>query len=109
MLEGEYFDTVSYYTRSHYMLQSFRKTWLAESNIATGYTGFLTKLIVPSNLWPVTSNNSQAVSAGWINKLAIFSNVTVETTSIDGYWNLTAGQSDAEFFSYMQQVAFNLN
>jgi hypothetical protein len=33
----------------------------------------------------------------------------VETTSIDEYWNSTAGKPDTEFFSYMQQVAFNLN
>jgi hypothetical protein len=109
MLEGEYFDAVGYHTRSTYILQPYSKTWLAEFNLATSYTGFPTKLIVLSNLWPVTSNNNQAVFAGWINKLATFLNATVETTSIDEYWNSTAGQPDTKFFSYMQQVAFNLN
>jgi hypothetical protein len=83
--------------------------WLAESNLTAGYTGFPTKLIVPSNLWPVTNNKSQAVFATWIDKLATFLNATVETTSIDEYWNSTAGKPDTEFFSHMQQVAFNLN
>lgn len=63
MLEGEYFDVLGYHTRSPYILQSFGKAWLADSNLTTGYTRFPTKLIVPSNLWLVTNNKSQAVFA----------------------------------------------
>jgi hypothetical protein len=114
MLEGEYFDSVGFHTRSPHMLQSFGRAWLADSNLTTGYTRFPTKLIMPSNMWPVSSNASQAVYAAWVEKLAVFLNATVETTSIDEYWNTTAwnttaGTNGTEFFSYMQQVAFNLN
>ena len=109
MLEGEYFDAVGCHTRLPYTLQSFGKTWLAGANLATGYSGCPTKLIAHSNLWPVSNNKSQAVFAGWIEKLATFLNATIETTSADEYWNATAGQPDTESFSYMQQVAFNLN
>lgn len=109
MLEGQYFDAVGYHTRSPYTLQSFGKAWLADSNLTTGYTGFPTKLIVPSNMWPVTNNASQGVFAAWIDKLATFLNATIETTSIGDYWNATADKPGTEFFSYMQQVAFNLN
>ncbi|RDW58283.1 hypothetical protein BP5796_12213 [Coleophoma crateriformis] len=109
MLEGEYFDSVGFHTRSPYTLQSFGKTWLASSNLTTSYTGFPTKLIVPSNLWPVTNNASQAVFSSWISKLSTFLNATIETTSIGDAWNATANKPGTEFFSYMQQVAFNLN
>ncbi|KAH8674337.1 hypothetical protein BX600DRAFT_509512 [Xylariales sp. PMI_506] len=73
------------------------------------YSGFPTKLLVPSNLWPVSNNASQPVFAAWIEKLATFLNATIDTTSINTYWNTTSNKTDTEFFSYMQQVAFNLN
>jgi hypothetical protein len=110
MLEGQYFDAVGYHTRSPYTLQSFGKTWLgANENLTTDYTKFPRKLIVPSNLWPVTNNASQAVFAEWINKLATHLDATVDTTGIGEFWNATAEKPGVEFFSYMQQVAVNLN
>jgi hypothetical protein len=109
MLEGEYFNAVGCHTRLPYTLQSFGKTWLAGANLTTGYSRCPKKLIAPSNLWPVSNNKSQAVFAGWIEKLAAFLNATIETTLADEYWNATAGQPDTEFFVYMRQVVFNLN
>lgn len=109
MLEGEYFDTLGYHTRSPFTLSSFGKTWLDESNLTTNHTRYPRKLIVPSNLWPVPNNQSQAIFAEWIDKLAGYLNATIETTCIGEYWNTTAKKPGTEFFSYMQQVALNLN
>ncbi|KAH8886429.1 amidase signature enzyme [Thozetella sp. PMI_491] len=109
MLEGEYFDAVGYHTRSPYTLQSFGKTWLADSNLTTNYTKYPKKIIVPSNLFPVSNKASQAVYADWIAKLATHLNATIETKSIGDYWNETANKPGTEFFSYMQMVAFHLN
>lgn len=110
MLEGEYFDAVGYHTRSPYMLQEFGKTWLADSPLnLTSYSGFPKKLIVSSTLWPVTNKAAQPVFDAWIERLSTFLNGTIDTTSVDTYWNTTATKPGTEFFSYMQQVAFNLN
>lgn len=111
MLEGEYFDAVGYHTRSPELLRSFGKAWLADSQqLITNHTRFHRKLIVPSNLWPVTNNASQAVFAEWISKLSKFLNATIETTSIGEYWNATAHEEkpNTEFFDYMRTVGFNL-
>ncbi|KAL5335416.1 amidase signature domain-containing protein [Aspergillus crustosus] len=111
MEEGEFFDSIGYHTRSPYLLQSFGKEWLASSSqLRTTYTKFPRKIIVPTNLWPVANNASQAVFEEWIEKLATFLNATVENSSIDEYWNATAhvDHPDTDFWSHMQMVGFNL-
>jgi hypothetical protein len=110
-MEGEYFDSVGFHTRSPYMLRDFGKAWLADSKqLTTKYTRFPRKLIVPNNLWPVTNNASQTVFTEWIDKLAGFLNATVDTRGIGDFWNATAHEEKpgTEFFSYMKMVAFNL-
>ncbi|KAL4790271.1 amidase signature domain-containing protein [Aspergillus venezuelensis] len=111
MEEGEFFDAVGFHTRSPYTLQSFGKTWLSgSSQLTTKYDSFPRKIIVPTNLWPVANNVSQAVFDEWINKLATFLNATVESSSIDTYWNATAHRDhpNTDFWSFMQMVGFNL-
>ncbi|KAL4899602.1 amidase signature domain-containing protein [Aspergillus multicolor] len=111
MEEGEYFDAVGFYARSPDMLQEFGKTWLgASQQLTTKYHAFPRKVIVPTNLWPVSNNASQAVFDEWINELSSFLNATVERKSIDEYWNATAhiDKPDTDFWEYMQMVGFNL-
>lgn len=111
MEEGEFFDSVGYHARSPELFRDFGKAWLADSQQLTReYTRFPRKLIVPANYWPVTSNTSQAVFAEWIDKLAGFLNATIETQSVDQYWNATAhsDRPDTDFWSYMQMVGFHL-
>lgn len=109
MLEGQYFDAVGYHTRSPHTLQWFGRAWLADSNLTTSYTRFPRRLIVPSNMFPVVKNASQAVYSAWIDRLARHLNATVVTTSIGEYWNATADKQGTEFFDYMQSVAADLN
>ena len=109
MPEGEFFDAVGYMTRSPEMLRTFGKAWLAQSNLTTGYRSFPKKLIVPSNLWPVEKNDSQAIFSDWIDKLATHLDATIVTTGIGEYWNETANKPGTEFFDYMQTVGFDLN
>ncbi|KAL4871101.1 amidase signature domain-containing protein [Aspergillus spectabilis] len=90
MEEGEFFDSVGFHTRSPYMLQSFGKKWLAAS---------------------ATNNHIRpAVFDVWIEKLATFLNATVESSSIDEYWNATAHADNpgTDFWSHMRMVGFNL-
>ncbi|KAL4964350.1 amidase signature domain-containing protein [Aspergillus stella-maris] len=111
MEEGEFFDAVGFHTRSPYTLQSFGKTWLSASKqLTTKYDSFPRKIIVPTNLWPVANNASQAVFDEWIDKLATFLNATIEESSIDTYWNATAHRDhpNTDFWSFMQMVGFNL-
>ncbi|KAL3455273.1 amidase signature domain-containing protein [Aspergillus heterothallicus] len=111
MAEGEFFDAVGFHTRSPYTLQFFGKTWLAASDqLTTEYTTFPRRIIVPTNLWPVANNASQAVFDAWIGELASFLNATVERSSIDEYWNATAHADypGTDFWSHMQMVGFNL-
>jgi Asp-tRNA(Asn)/Glu-tRNA(Gln) amidotransferase A subunit family amidase len=111
MEEGEFFDAVGFHTRSPHMLQSFGKTWLAASSqLTTKYHAFPRKIIVPTSLWPVANNASQAIFDYWIETLATFLNATVERSSIDEYWNATAHTDypDTDFWSHMQMVGFNL-
>ncbi|KAL3475516.1 amidase signature domain-containing protein [Aspergillus californicus] len=111
MEEGEFFDAVGFHTRSPYMLQDFGKKWLnASSQLSTTYSRFPRKVIVPTDLWPVSNNASQAVFDGWITQLAGFLNATVEKSSIGEYWNATAhaDKPGTDFWSYMRMVGFNL-
>ncbi|KAL4950886.1 amidase signature domain-containing protein [Aspergillus filifer] len=111
MEEGEYFDAVGFHTRSPYTLQAFGKTWLsASSQLTTKYDSFPRRIIIPTNLWPVSNNDSQAVFDEWISKLATFLNATIESSSIDTYWNATAHTDypNTDFWSFMQMVGFNL-
>lgn len=108
-MEGEYFDSVGYHTRSPSVLQEFGKAWLGDlEQMATNYTRFPRRIIVPSNLWNVTNNASAAVFDTWIQKLSKHLNATVETTSISEFWNATAEKPGTDFASYMQMVGFNL-
>ncbi|KAL4936750.1 amidase signature domain-containing protein [Aspergillus oleicola] len=109
--EGEYFDAVGFHTRSPYTLQSFGKTWLSASEqLTTKYDSFPSKIIVPTNLWPVSNNASQVVFDEWIGKLASFLNATIEESSIDTYWNATAHKNypGTDFWSFMEMVGFNI-
>ncbi|KAF1810167.1 amidase signature enzyme [Eremomyces bilateralis CBS 781.70] len=109
LIEGSYFDSVGYHSRSPYTLRDFGKAWLSDSEQMTNnYTSFPRKLIVPGNLWPVANNASQELFTNWIAKLSTFLNATVETAPIGDYWNATAQKPDTEFASYMQMVGFHL-
>lgn len=75
MLEGEYFDSVGFHTRSPYMLQKFGHAWFGDNQqLVKNHTKFPHKLIVPKNLWPVANNASQEVFDEWIGRLAGFLN-----------------------------------
>ncbi|KAL4883361.1 amidase signature domain-containing protein [Aspergillus karnatakaensis] len=111
MEEGEHFDAIGFHTRSPQTLQSFGKTWLSSSaQLSKSYTTFPRKIIVPTNLWPVANNASQEIFTAWLNQLATFLNATVESSSVDAYWNATAhtDHPDTDFWSFMQMVGFNL-
>lgn len=117
MPEGEYFDSIGFMTRDPHTLKSFGTSFLMHAEhgenftLSRNHTSFPRQLIVPSNLWPVADTKSQAVFDSWISKLATTLNASVTTTSIGEYWNATAhaDKPGTEFFSYMQQVAFNMN
>ncbi|GAB7365316.1 hypothetical protein MBLNU230_g6397t1 [Neophaeotheca triangularis] len=111
MLEGEYFDALGYHTRSLRMLRDFGYEWFANNpNLTQGSTKLPSKIIIPTNLWPVANNASQAIFDEWITKLAGFLNATVERNSIDTYWNATAHTDypDTDFWTHMRTVGFDL-
>lgn len=116
MPEGEYFDAVGFMTRSPYSLQTFGKAWLSQAKqqsnltLLSNHTSFPRRLIVPSNLWPVENNASQAIFSTWINRLATTLNASIDTTSIPQLWNATAhiDLPDTDFDTYMHEVGFNL-
>lgn len=111
MEEGEFFDAVGYHTRSPYLLRDFGKAWLgANEQLTKDYTGFPKRLIMPRNLWSAVSNESKPIFEEWVNSLAGFLDATVETTSIDEYWNATAhaDKPDTSFYDYMKMVGFHL-
>ena len=111
MEEGQYFDAVGYHSRSPYTLRDFGKAWLADSEQLTrGHTTFPKRLLMPSHLWPVKNNASQAILDEWIGKLAGHLGASVEAVSIDEYWNATAhaDKPGTDFWSHMQMVGFHL-
>lgn len=111
MEEGEFFDAVGYHARSPQLLRDFGRAWLADSKqLIRNHTQFPKRIIMPENLWSTVSNESKPIFENWVDNLAGFLDATVETTSIDEFWNATAhaDKPNTSFYDHMRMVGFHL-